>query len=145
MNVRKCAAPFLVLLTAAMLNPARAAELNSQRARYHYQVFCQGCHTPDGSGAAGVPRLKNFMGNFLKSEEGRRYLVRVPGSANAPLDDAMLAELLNWAIESFAGDSAPAQWRPYSAREVGEYRADPLMRVEEAREALLKEITGDAS
>jgi cytochrome c2 len=62
-----------------------------ERAAFNYQLLCQGCHTPDGSGAQGVPQMRGVLGYFLGSDEGRAYLVRVPGSANAALNDAHLA------------------------------------------------------
>ena len=63
--------------------PGLAADdaMNPERARYHYQMFCQGCHTPDGAGANAIPPLKDFMGYFLRSQRGREFMVRVPGSA----------------------------------------------------------------
>ena len=36
------------------------------------------------------------LGSLLATPAGRAYLVRVPGVAQAPLDDERLAALLNW-------------------------------------------------
>jgi mono/diheme cytochrome c family protein len=116
---------------------------NPVRAKFDYQLLCQGCHTPDGSGATGVPQLRGVLGYFLGSEEGRAYLVRVPGSANAALTDARLAEVLNWMLLAFGEDSLPAQWRAYAAEEVARYRAEPLFEVEEHRLKLLHELGPD--
>lgn len=134
-------AVFAVLVAAA---GEGRAEINAARASYNYQMFCQGCHTPDGSGFRGVPQLKGSIGTFLKSQQGREYLVRVPGAANSPLDDAQLAELMNWNIEQFAGNSVPANWRYYSADEVAEYREQPLLEVMQYRSKLLKIITAQS-
>ena len=35
--------------------PRGAGDINSQRAQFNYQMSCQGCHAPDGSGAGEVP------------------------------------------------------------------------------------------
>lgn len=120
---------------------ACAQPLDEQRAQFNYQVFCRGCHLPDASGVAGrVPRIKDYIGNFLKVEGGREFLVRVPGAANAALDDKQLAELLNWMIVEFAGTSLPDKYQPYTAVEVGKLRRRPLNDVTTLRAELVKEI-----
>ncbi len=113
---------------------------NEHRAKFNYQMFCQGCHTPDGVGRRSVPKIKGFIGHFPKLQKGREYLVRVPGSANSVLDDAQLAEVLNWMILTFGEDSVAANWKPYQAGEVGEYRKDPLMEVVDYRKQLVSEL-----
>ena len=120
-----------------------AQEVNPQRAHFNYQMFCQGCHTPDGAGASAVPRMKDFVGIFLSTQAGREYLVRVPGSATSALDDAKLAEVLNWIILEFAGDSVSGRFEPYSAPEVAQLRQNPLNEVEQYRAQLLAEIASD--
>ena len=78
--------PFL--LWPLLVATAGAVEINEQRAQFNYQMFCQGCHTPDGAGAVTVPRMKDHVGYFLEIPEGREYLVRVPGSATSALNDS---------------------------------------------------------
>jgi len=128
----------LSLQQAALANADKVE--HPERARFDYQLLCQGCHTPDGSGATGVPQLRGVLGYFLGSDAGRAYLVRVPGSANAALSDARLADVLNWMLLAFGGDSLPAQWPGYAAAEVARYRADPLFEVDEHRRQLLHEL-----
>ncbi len=132
-----------VAIVVAMFSLAgeSIAEVNAARATYNYQMFCQGCHTPDGSGGRNVPMLKDSIGTFLKSQEGREYLIRVPGAANSPLSDAQLAELMNWNIERFGGPSIPEQWQHYTAEEVAEYRQQPLLEVIEYRKKVLAPLT----
>jgi mono/diheme cytochrome c family protein len=119
-----------------------AGEINDRRAQFNYQLFCQGCHTPDGVGAMAVPRMKDQVGYFLATPAGREYLVRVPGSATSALSDADLAEVLNWIVREFAGASAPQEFERYSAGEVGRLRQQPLNEVEQYRSQLLAEIAG---
>jgi mono/diheme cytochrome c family protein len=119
---------------------ALAENINSQRAQFNYQMFCQGCHTPDGSGAKSVPRMKDHVGIFLGTQQGREYLVRVPGSATSALDDEQLAEVLNWIILEFAGDSADENYERYTTVEVAQLRQQPLNEVEQYRTQLLVEI-----
>ena len=122
-----------------------AEDINWQRAHFNYQMFCQGCHSPDGSGAMSVPRMKDHVGNFLTTPAGREYLVRVPGSATSALDNAELAEVLNWILVEFAGDSLDKNYRRYTPSEVAELRASPLNEVVHYRAQLLVEIASAQS
>ena len=134
---------FFVALSALFLATAAAAEeMNRERAHFNYQMFCQGCHTPDGSGARTVPRMKDHVGYFLESPRGREYLVRVPGSATSALDDEELAEVLNWIVMEFSGPSLTTPFESYTATEVGALREQPLNEVEKYRALLLADIAG---
>ena len=129
------------LLIPGLAQPLWAAEeAHGQRARIDYMLNCQGCHLPNGEGAGDVPRMQGFVGNFLKVPGGREFLVRVPGSANAPLDDRRLAELLNWMLLEISRGELPAGFRPYTAEEVGAYRAEPLRDVLQTRARLILDI-----
>lgn len=130
----------LPLLGLLLTMNALAGDVNYQRAHYNYQMFCQGCHTPDGSGAMSVPQMKGHVGYFLEIPRGREYLVRVPGSATSALDDEQLAEVLNWILLEFAGDSMAPDYRQYTSTEVGQLRQAPLNEVVQYREQLLVEI-----
>lgn len=134
--MRTVVAFFCLLLCSAVI----AGEMNPQRAQFNYQMSCQGCHAPDGSGANAVPRMRDYVGVFLATEAGREYLVRVPGSAVSALSDADLAEVLNWILLEFAGSSVQAPFEPYSAQEVGRLRQHPLNEVAQYRAQLLAEI-----
>ena len=129
------------LLVLGLAQPLCAgAEIDEQRARIDYMLNCQGCHLPNGEGAGDVPRMKDFVGNFLKVSGGREFLVQVPGSANAPLDDRRLADLLNWMLDEISRDQLPADYRPYTADEVAEFRARPLRDVLRTRVQLVQKI-----
>ncbi len=119
---------------------ALAEDFNAKRAKSNYQIFCQGCHSPTGSGYRGVPEINGFIGNFLSTQKGREYLVQVPGSANAVLDNDHLAEVLNWMILEFSGPSLPKKWTTYTGEEVGKLRKTPLMEVVEYRKSLLESL-----
>ena len=142
---------FLCLLVGVVLFPFNAVaevtegqnsdpEVNGLRAKFNYQMFCQGCHTEDGSGHKSVPTLKGSMGNFLASQAGREYLVRVPGSANSTLNDEQLTEVLNWMLINFSENSLPATWQLFDVDEVTEYRKEPLFEVLGYRRQLLKTL-----
>jgi len=123
------------LLLAALPDTHRSPETN-------YMLHCQGCHRPDGSGAVGaVPDLRGHVAVFLGSPAGRAFLVRVPGSANAPLSDRELAELLVWIVNRFDPAHVPADFAPYTAAEVASLRKQLLSKVQDARAAILAELT----
>ncbi len=109
------------------------------RARVNYMLNCQGCHGPDGAGTAdgAVPTMKNFLGNFLAVAEGREFLIRVPGSANAALTDAALAEVLNWMLPQISPEQIPDDFNPYTTAEVAKWRKQPLDDVIGEREKLI--------
>lgn len=132
---------FPLLIACCLSAPlVLAAEAEQRRAVFDYQMNCQGCHTPDGSGAVSVPGMKDHVGVFLDSQQGREYLVRVPGSATSALNDARLAAVLNWIITAFAGDSLREPFEPYTAVEVGRLRQQPLNEVDRYRARLLQDL-----
>ena len=127
-------------VAAALALGAVAAEATSGPA-LDYALNCQGCHRADGSGTPGsVPALAGSVGRFLRVPGGRQYLVRVPGVAQAPLDDAALAAVLNWMLERFGGDQAPHDVAPFTAAEVGGLRRSPLTDVERVRRELIDAV-----
>ena len=112
---------FVIVMAIALIPVAYAGD---ERARINYMLHCQGCHLADASGLAGeVPRMKNFVGYFLHSGEGRDYLIRVPGVATASLPDDELAELMNWLLETFSSEQLPESFEPFSADEIAALRA----------------------
>ena len=116
---------------------------NADRAQFNYMMHCQGCHGAEGAGAAdgAVPTMNGFLGNFLKVDRGREFLVRVPGSANADLSDAALAEVLNWLLPRISAAQVPEDFEPYNELEVGQWRAEPLEDVAGLRERLIARLT----
>lgn len=105
--------------------------------RMNYVLHCQGCHLPDGSGMKGkVPDMRGELGLFARLPEGRDYIGRVPGAANAHLSDAQLARVLNWLVLEM-GPAGAGPFKPYSAEEVGMLRRDRLQKVRAIRESLL--------
>jgi len=57
--------------------------------------------------------------------------------AQAPLDDAALAAVLNWMLHRFDPAHLPADFVPYTAAEVGPLRAKPLIDVDGTRRRVL--------
>lgn len=98
-----------------------------------YVLNCSGCHGPTGAGVPGTTPSLRVLGPLGAAPGGRAYLGRVPGVAQAPLDDARLARLLNWVLAELAG--APPE-PPYDAAEIRALRREPLRDTRAARAAL---------
>ena len=131
----------LCLLTAFF---SCAAVADDNRAHVNYMLHCQGCHLPEAQGFEGkVPPMKDFVGYFLHSGEGREFLIRVPGVAQSALNDGELAELMNWLLVTFSAEQLPDSYVPFSDREVESLRRDPVTDPAASREVILKNLSAD--
>ncbi|MCY1441633.1 hypothetical protein D3C76_619660 [compost metagenome] len=125
-----------------------AAQTPIDRAGYstpvNYQLQCAGCHLGDGEGSAAndTPRMKDFVGNFLKVDGGRQFLVRVPGMSQSALNNAQLADLINWIMreDGMAGKSMPANYQPYTEQEVAAIRKDAMLNLPATRAGLIAQM-----
>ena len=111
-----------------------------------YMLYCMGCHGAQAQGVPGhIPPLAVSLALFMRTVEGRDYVLRVPGAANSALPDAQLAAVLNWLAARFAapGEPAPA---PFSAAEVTSVRHTPLVDVQARRREVVRSLaaTGTA-
>lgn len=106
-------------------------------------LHCQGCHLSDGRGFPGrVPGLRDLT-RFARTAEGRAYLVRVPGVAQADLDDARVAALLDWVLANLGDDTAdPPDVARFSAEEVARARGVPVADLAALRRAVLEAAGG---
>ena len=119
-----------------LVSVVAAAAGNSPR--INYMLHCQGCHLPGGIGHPGiVPTMRGQVGLFLRSEEGRAYLVQVPGVAQSDLDDHQLADVLNWMLPEFDPDHVNPDFKKFTPDEVSRYRGTHLTSVSATRRALL--------
>lgn len=114
------------LCLALSSGPAAAASPHT-----NYLLYCSGCHLVDGRGSPpNVPTLHEELGRMMSVAAMRSYLLRVPGAAHTPLDDAELAAVVNWILEEFNAESLPAGFQPISEQEARRARreilADPL-------------------
>ncbi len=104
----------------------------------NYMLQCMGCHTPDGSGAAGrVPSIRSTLLPFSAVVAGRQFLVQVPGASQSTLSNAELAELINWMIENLSNEPRAVVFKRFTGAEVASYRGKPLVEVGATRERLL--------
>lgn len=112
------------------------------RPAVNYQLQCAGCHLGSGRGfpAHGVPDMVGFVGNFLRVEGGREYLLLVPGVKQSALSAAQIAALYNWLLteSDIAGDSTPQDFVPYTATEVSRIVDERLPHVLQTRARLIQ-------
>lgn len=89
-----------------------------------YMLQCAGCHRFDGKGAPtrGVPSFRESLGLLTRLPSGREYMIRVPGAAQSQLNNAELANVLNWAVASFSSRQVSSDFKPFTANEVGAVR-----------------------
>ena len=131
----------LVRLSLLTVFLAGAAFADDERAHVNYMLHCQGCHLPAAEGFAGkVPVMKDFAGYFLHSQEGREFLIRVPGVALSALDDDEIAELMNWLLQTHSQDQLPDPYIAFTETEVAQLRKDPERDPERARLKILGQI-----
>jgi mono/diheme cytochrome c family protein len=132
--------PFLLTVSASTLTQA-APEIDTARAQSNYMLNCQGCHLADGSGLPGsVPSMRGIVGSFLTVPGGRDFLVQVPGSANAPISDAELAELLNWILTTMSAEQLSPDFQYYTGEEVARLRQHTLVDVASVRAGIVDKI-----
>tara|TARA_R110001599_G_scaffold353859_1_gene600539 strand:- start:42808 stop:43224 length:417 start_codon:yes stop_codon:yes gene_type:complete len=131
-----------LLFSVSALSFAQAdPEIDHARAQSNYMLNCQGCHLADGSGLPGsVPSMRGIVGSFLTVPGGRDFLVQVPGSANAPLSDAALAELLNWILTTMSAEQLSPDFQYYTGAEVEKMRQHTLVDVAEVRSNLVAKM-----
>jgi mono/diheme cytochrome c family protein len=132
-RARAAALGFCLAVAAALLSSPSGANDEPPPVSEDYLLHCSACHGLDGKGTPGVTPSLHDAGALLATPEGRDYLSRVPGVAQAPLSDERLARLLNFVLTRYAAtEPSPA----YSASEVGALRQRPLRDPVAAREAL---------
>lgn len=107
-------------LSLARIDAAAAGE----SVDYLYRLHCSGCHGTEGAGSkvGRIPPFSGIVGHFAASQDGRLYLVRVPGVANAALPDDETANLLNYVLRRWAGSDMPAEAHDFTAQEVHRLR-----------------------
>jgi cytochrome c553 len=112
-----------------------------------YVLNCMGCHGTHAEGVPGkVPPLANMLSRFMRTAEGRNYILRVPGAANSALSDAQLAAVLNWLAVTYNSSASTLTVEPFTSAEVAAVRHTPLVSVLATRSAVVRklETTGPA-
>ena len=130
----------LPCLLAALAAGAAATAVAADPAQ-DYTLYCMGCHGPQAQGVPGkIPALAGMLARFMRTSEGRNYVLRVPGAANSALSDAQLAAVLNWLSVQYAGADAARKPVPFTEQEVSAARRMPLVEVLATRRAVVAEL-----
>jgi hypothetical protein len=131
--------PRLARLTVALGASLLSAALHASPAQ-DYMLYCMGCHGVQAQGVPGkIPPLAGALALFMRTAEGRDYVLRVPGAANSALPDAQLAAVLNWLATSYGapGEAPPA---PFTVDEVTRVRHTPLADVQARRREVVRSL-----
>jgi cytochrome c553 len=124
----------LVVLAVAATSVGRAGP------EQDYVLYCMGCHGAQAQGIPGrIPPLAGALPRFMRTAEGRNYVLRVPGAANSALSDARLTGVLNWlAAREAAAADVPVT--PFTVDEVAGARHLPLADVKATRREVLRAL-----
>lgn len=114
--------------SAAPLLPERKGLPELTTPQSDYVEHCSGCHGMQGNSApAEIPVLRDRVGYFMCTREGRDYLIRLPNVAYSAISDNQeLADMMNFVVFGLGGSSAPKGTRPFTASEVGRLRTRAL-------------------
>jgi len=99
----------------------------TRSASVNYVLHCSGCHAMDGTGNGHVdiPDFRNSVGAFAHDEDGRTYLVHVPGVVNSGLSNAEIAAVMNYVLKRWS-DVYETGVPAYTTEEVAERLAVPV-------------------
>jgi mono/diheme cytochrome c family protein len=112
-----------------------------------YMLYCMGCHGAEAQGVPGkVPPLAHALADYMRTPEGRNYVLRVPGAASSVLSDAQLAAVLNWIAVRFSATQLPSDVPWFTLDEVSRVRHTPLADVLATRREVVRLLaaSGDA-
>lgn len=84
--------------------------------------------------------MKNFVGYFLHSKEGREFVIRVPGVATSSLADDELTEMMNWLLLNFSAQELPDPFVPFLTEEVAALRLNLEEQPQKTRIRILQRI-----
>jgi len=128
--------PRAAALGAALMASFIAPALCASPAQ-DYMLYCMGCHGAQAQGVPGkIPPLAGSLALFMRTPEGRNYVLRVPGAANSALPDAQLAAVLNWLATSYGAPGGPPA-APFTVAEVSSVRRMPLVDVQARRREVI--------
>ena len=126
---------------AAALVALAASTANAANPTQDYALNCMGCHGTEARGIPGkVPPLANALSRFMRSPEGRNYVLRVPGAANSALSNEQLAAVLNWLAVTYDSSASATQPAPFTSTEVAAVRHQPLLSVLATRSAVVHNL-----
>jgi mono/diheme cytochrome c family protein len=136
MNAGTRRAAAVACVVTALVSPAAQASPAQD-----YILNCMGCHGTQAEGVPGkVPPLANTLSRFMRTAEGRNYILRVPGAANSALSDAQLAAVLNWLVVTYDSGAGARTTAPFTSEEVSQVRHRPLIAVLATRSVVVRDL-----
>jgi len=139
--MRRAAAAGIATAAAALANMLTSVGAHAASPSQDYALNCMGCHGTEAQGIPGkVPPLANALSRFMRTSEGRNYVLRVPGAANSALSDEQLAAVLNWLAVTYDSRAASSQPAPFTSNEVAALRRQPLLSVLATRSAVVHNL-----
>jgi len=131
-------------LAAALATGVLTAAVRASPAQ-DYMLYCMGCHGAQAQGVPGkIPPLAGSVSLYMRTAEGRDYVLRVPGAANSALPDAQLAAVLNWLAASYGAPDAPRPV-PFTVDEVTRVRHTPLADVQARRREVVRSLAASGA
>jgi hypothetical protein len=129
-----------LLVCAVLCVPIACAAERSASA--NYILRCSGCHGMDGSGhePAGIPDFRDYIGAFSMDDEGRTYVLHVPGIANASLSDREISAVMNYVMTTWGGTSLRPGFVAFTPEEVAARRARPVADVVGFRRQIVERL-----
>ena len=134
--------PVVAGAAAAVAVAAGIAFAAERTPHANYILRCAGCHGMEGAGvpAGGIPALQDLVGYFAADDDGRTYLLHVPGVVGSSLSNGEIAAVMNYVMERWAGRSMPPNFVPFTEAEVTERRAIPVPNVVDYRRAVVARL-----
>ncbi|MFV0292248.1 MAG: c-type cytochrome [Paracoccus sp. (in: a-proteobacteria)] len=88
-----------IMAIIALVSVAEASETT----RANYILNCSGCHGMTGMGTleGGIPPFPDSVQKIANSENGRTYLLHVPGVVDNDMTDAEVADVLNYILDQW--------------------------------------------
>ncbi|GAB2788494.1 cytochrome C-552 [Halomonas shantousis] len=129
------------VMAAALLAglPPASADRSPQT---NYLLRCAGCHGMSGAGApnAGIPDFRGKVGSLAMTQDGRLYLMHVPGVVGSQLSHREIAEVTNYLMQRWGGDSAGAGYQAFTEAEVRRLREENVADVVVLRRDVVREL-----
>ena len=96
----------------------------------------------DGSGneLARIPDFRGYIGAFAADEDGRTYVLRVPGVVNTSLSDSEISAVINYVMNTWGGSSLRHDFVAFTAQEVEARRARPVADVVSFRRQIVERL-----
>lgn len=139
MKSRLALLPMILASVVVAGSQTIAGETAGKYGRVDYLLHCSGCHGTKGNGTitGGIPAFPNSISHIASYENGRNYILQVPGVITTNMSDPEIARVLNYILEEW-GDGAEVA--PFSGPEVTRRRALPAREVAEYRREITEEL-----